>query len=400
MTKAGLSKRRWTSNHAPQLASLERREDVPWCRENEKRKVFREASRFSRTPESNHGGTHDKKGGFAMKCQVLIDWLTFSVKKDKPQEVIRDYLGLDPDLFQDTGYSLLGYNRVLRFSDICVCYEPRENEHFKSMGICVSMSGNGCRTFETMSKLTFEGATDKQGTQSVAFPVLFQLLMADETANISRIDIACDDREGYLDMDEIIRKTMSNSINSRLRRKTIDYSLDGEKQAGATVYIGAASSAFRVRIYDKALEQGVDSHWVRVELVMRGKNANAFVENLTNSESVGKLTAEVINDKFSFIERDDSNITRCTVCDWWKNFVDELNSVRLVARSAIQHGVDRIRDWITTQVGPSLYILMKTMGISDIYDIAAASAGRLSAQQEALIIDFQNLRTARAAACM
>ena len=129
-----------------------------------------------------------------MKCEVLIDWLTFSVKKNDPSEVIREYLGLDPALFQDTGYSLLGYNKVLRFSDICVCYEPRENKHFQNMGICVSMSGNGCRAFETMSKL---GAKDKQGTQSVAFPALFQLLTADETANVSRIDIACDDREGY-----------------------------------------------------------------------------------------------------------------------------------------------------------------------------------------------------------
>ena len=31
-----------------------------------------------------------------MKCEVLIDWLTFSVKKEDPNEVIRDYLGLDP----------------------------------------------------------------------------------------------------------------------------------------------------------------------------------------------------------------------------------------------------------------------------------------------------------------
>jgi len=150
-----------------------------------------------------------------MKCQVLIDWLTFSVKKDDPNEVIRDYLGLDPNLFQETGYSLLGYNRVLRFSNICVCYEPRENDYFKSMGVCVSMSGNGCRAFETMSN--FKGAKDKQGTESVAFPAFFQKLMADETANISRVDVACDDREGCLDMDKIIDKTRSNEINSRLR---------------------------------------------------------------------------------------------------------------------------------------------------------------------------------------
>lgn len=330
-----------------------------------------------------------------MKCEVLIDWLTFSVKKDDPSEVIREYLGLDPALFQDTGYSLLGYNKVLRFSDICVCYEPRENKHFQNMGICVSMSGNGCRAFETMSKL---GAKDKQGTQSVAFPALFQLLTADETANVSRIDIACDDREGYLNMDEIIDRTRSNEINSRLLRRTINFSLNGKDKAGATVYIGAPSSEFRVRIYDKALEQGVEGHWIRVELVMRSANANAFVEDMTNSENVGKLAAQVINDKFSFIERDDSNISRCTVCDWWQNFVDELDKVRLVSRDVIQHGVERIRSWIENQVGPSLYVLMKTMGIIDIYNIAASSAGRISAQQEALITDFQSLCLARRAA--
>ena len=332
-----------------------------------------------------------------MKCEVLIDWLTFSVKKDDPSEVIREYLGLDPALFQDTGYSLLGYNKVLRFSDICVCYEPRENKHFQNMGICVSMSGNGCRAFETMSKL---GAKDKQGTQSVAFPALFQLLTADETANVSRIDIACDDREGSLNMDEIIDRTRSNEINSRLLRRTINFSLNGKDKAGATVYIGAPSSEFRVRIYDKALEQGVEGHWIRVELVMRSANANAFVEDMTNSENVGKLAAQVINDKFSFIERDDSNISRCTVCDWWQNFVDELDKVRLVSRDVIQHGVERIRSWIENQVGPSLYVLMKTMGIIDIYNIAASSAGRISAQQEALIMDFQSLCLARRAATL
>lgn len=58
-----------------------------------------------------------------------------------------------------------------------------------------------------------------QATESVAFPALFQLLTADETANISRLDIACDDREGFLDMEQIIKKTRSREINSRLRWK-------------------------------------------------------------------------------------------------------------------------------------------------------------------------------------
>lgn len=327
-----------------------------------------------------------------MKCQVLIDWLTFSVKSKDPGEVIRDYLGMDPSLFQETGYSLLGYNKVLRFSDICVCCEPRENQFFKDMGVCVSMSGNGCRSFETMSRLS------GRGKESSAFPALFQLLTADETANVSRIDIACDDRSGYLDMDQIINKTRASEINSRLKRRDIHDSLDGSKRAGATVYIGAASSDFRVRIYDKALEQGTDGHWIRVELVIRKHNANAFVDDVTGGENIGSLAAKVINDKFSFIERDDSNITRCTVCGWWRDFVEELEAVRLVARHAIQHSVDRLRNWVEAQVGPTLAVLLQTGGARDIIDIALSSVSRLSSKQEFLIEDYNSLRLAVPAA--
>ena len=327
-----------------------------------------------------------------MKCQVLIDWLTFTVKSEKdPAVVITKYLGMDPAVFQDPGYGLLGYQRVLRFSDICVCYEPRENDFFQDMGICVSMSGNGCRTFETMSKLTFEGAKDKQGMESVAFPVLFQLLASDTMANISRIDIACDDREGNLCMDDIVRKVQDNEVNSRMTKRSVVVSYNGTQRNGSTVYIGAESSDFRVRIYDKALEQGIDGHWIRVELVMRHKNANAFAAQLTNSETVGKLAAQVINDKLSFIDRDDSNITRCTVCGWWSKFVDELETVRLVAREVVQHTVDQIQNWVEAQVGPSLAVLFRTKGMACLFEVAKEACARLSDKQQYLIADYNAL---------
>ena len=323
-----------------------------------------------------------------MKCQVLVDWLTFSVKEQDPAKVIREYLGLDPELFQDAGYGLLGYNRVLRFSDICVCYEPRENDFFRDMGVCVSMSGNGCRAFETMSKLT-------QAGQDSVFPTLFQLLAADETANVSRLDIACDDREGFLNMEEIVEKVQANEINSRMTKRSVIVSFDGTQRSGSTIYLGAPSSDFRVRIYDKALEEGVDGHWIRVELVMRHKNAAAFVEQMNSAPSVGKLAAQVVNDKFSFIERDDSNITRCTVCGWWQSFVDELESVRLVARCVVQHSVERIENWIESQVGPSLAVILNTLGWPHLFELARAAAGRLSARQLSLISDYNALQTAR-----
>ncbi len=337
-----------------------------------------------------------------MKCEVLIDWLTFSVKNEvDPREVIKKYLGMDPLLFQDPGFGILGYKKMLTFGNIQVMYEGRENTYFKDMGICVSMSGKGCRQFESMSKLAFEGARDKQGTRSVAFPVLFQMLASSPDVNVTRVDVACDDKAedgsaGALDMGEIISCVRAGSVNSRLAKRTIFETMNAENYAGSSVYLGAPSSDFRVRIYDKAAEQGSGEHWIRVELVLKAKNANAFVSQMTNSENVGKLAAQIFNDKFSFIERDDSNITRCSVCDWWSAFVDELGSVHLVARAVVQHSIERVNDWVTEQVGPSIAMLLQTLGWDQIRNIALQSISRLSSKQEALIADYNNLKLAAA----
>lgn len=328
-----------------------------------------------------------------MKAEVLVDWLTFTVTTSKyendshvsvaeytPQEVIRNFLGMEPGLFQDAGYGILGYNRVLRFSDILVCYEPRENDYFQNMGVCVSMSGNGCRAFEAMSSYG-----------PVPFAALFQLLEDTPGSHVSRIDIACDDHAGALDMDKIIEKVQCNEINSRMSARSVLVSWDGLYKNGATVYIGAASSAFRLRIYDKALEQGTDEHWVRVEMVMRAEQANAFVHQVTQGAPIGQLAAQVLNDKFAFIERDDSNISRCSMCGWWADFVGSLEYLHLVSRPEVQQSVARIERWVTDQVAPSLAVLVETFGIQHVFEIALSAKDRLTDQQKALIDDFRRL---------
>ena len=117
---------------------------------------------------------------------------------------------------------------------------------------------------------------------------------------------------------------------------------------------------------------------------------------MTTSENVGKLAAQVINDKFSFIIRDDTNITRCTVCPWWQAFVGELESVRLVARETVQHCVEHIANWVEAQVGPSLSILFQTMGWPRIFELAKDAAERLSDKQRFLIADYNALYPLRA----
>ena len=325
-----------------------------------------------------------------MKCEVLIDWLSFTVKTDDPISVIRDYLGMDPDLFQDPGYSINGYLRCKAFSNIMVCYEGRENAFFSNMGVCVSMSGNGCRTFETYSRYSTTGDT---GTSP--FSCLFSKLANNEDVHITRLDVACDDHAGILDMEELRYRYQEHLIRTRCNKKTFEDGQDGKKEAGKTLYIGSKSSSFRTRIYDKSLEMGVEGPWIRVEMVMREKNGDAFVSKLVDGVEIGTLAAQVLNDKLAFINDDDSNISRCSICGWWLEFVEEVEKVRLVARCVIQHSVEHLTDWINTQVAPTLYIIAKTLGFPYVWKLTEQASQRLSPKQEALITDWNSLKSAR-----
>lgn len=326
-----------------------------------------------------------------MKCNVLIDWLTFTVKDcSDPYWVISWFLGMDGSLFQEMPYGLNGYDHCLRFNDIMVLYAPRENENFQNMGVCVSMSGNGCRAFEMHSKLALDGCTDQQGTGSIAFPALFQLICANN-CNVSRVDLACDDKEGLLSMSDIVQACMDNNVNSRMQKRQIVQSFDGVDNSGTTVYFGAPSSDFRVRIYDKAKEQGdFKGHWIRVELVMRGKNAMGFVDNFVNCESIGKLATGIINDKFSFIDRDDVNISRCSVSGWWLEFLGSLEAIQIFTRELCTHSVEEVADWAVRQLAPSLGMLYKAKGSAWLSEFLKDGFQRLSNKQLTLIEDYRN----------
>jgi len=342
-----------------------------------------------------------------VKCEVLTDYFTFSVKVNNPDEVIREWLGMEPDMFEAVPYGINGYLLSKRFSSIIVCYNGYENDFFSraDMGVCVSMSGDGCRTFERFS--------------SVGFPGLFRKIVAErwevdsETdelrekdnppCNVSRIDVACDDKAGLLDLPLMVRKAVDlGEFNSRMTWVDDYRSKKGKDWMGRSLYIGSEKSSFRMRVYDKALEQkqkgtwkqNAKGQWIRVEMVMRGKNALGFVFQAAQAESIGKLTAQVLNDKFRFIERDNKNISRCSVCDWWASFVEEVESVVIWSRSVIQHPLYRVENWLRFQVSSSMAMIAMTMGFERLRDIVIEGEGHLSRKQEALVHDFHAQRAA------
>lgn len=323
-----------------------------------------------------------------MKSAACIDWLTFSVKGEhEPCAVISRYLSLDPALFNDLPYGQYGYQRSMSFCGISVYYEPAA-DRVGDMGVCVSMSGKGCRTFEMHTQLP--------GGLGTPFLALVARLHIDDNVNVSRVDLALDDTRGYLDLDIICAAVEENRINSRIRKRLIYKGFDGKEVAGTSIYIGAEQSDFRIRIYDKAKEMYKPTdpryydHYVRFEIVMRGKCANGFINALVNTDDLGLLASGILNDKIAFIERTDTNISRCQVCTWWKDFVDSVAAIKLVVREPSNHKLVQTIEWVKHQIAPSLSLINDAKGFFMIREILAIGLSKRTRQQQALLDDYRH----------
>lgn len=329
-----------------------------------------------------------------MKGTALIDWFTFSVKEQKdPDLVISSYLHMNPDLFQVNPFGGLGYLSSKSFNGIVIFYDPAKDKNgvdrTAEMGICVSMSGSGCRTFEAHTKYQSEGTP---------FWALVEKLHIDPLVNVSRVDLAVDDREGLLDLDVIADAVRNNQVNSRIRKRRIFDAFDGADGDGKSVYFGASQSSFRIRVYDKAKEHYKPEqpefcqHWVRFEIVMKGECANGLIGCMANSNDLGVMAAGILNDKLSFIERDDSNITRCSVCQWWSDFLESFEAMKLVSQEEGCHELEHVFEWLIHQIAPSLSLVREAKGYFAIKEILEAGLGNRTKKHTALLEDYRNTR--------
>lgn len=344
------------------------------------------------------------------ECRVLIDWLTFSVKgRDDPRDVVEYFLGMDSDLFKQAPCSPLpGYQQALEFKHIYICYDGREDEYFKDLGICVSMSGDGCRTFEEYSTLKAvdesTGEVIQQGVNS-AFPPLLWLISQYE-CTVSRLDLAIDEFNGLLNVPAIMECAKSGEVNSRMKKVKGIFDLNGQDDEGSTVYFGAESSDFRIRIYDKGKQLRQSDPWVRVEMVLKRDNSTAFVNKFiegwelgqNEDQEVGSMARSILMDKLRFINRDDSNISRCSLKDWWAEFLGSVEALRVFSRVVAEHGVDHLAQWLIDQVAPALALTFEAYhGTWFRTNIIEAGKKRWSKRYQALYDDFQRDRGLNAA---
>ena len=315
-----------------------------------------------------------------MSISACYDWFSFTHQgTNDPDMIIRDFLQLDVGLFESRGYGVRGYRECKHYDNITVYYNGRvgtqhENGHGQEfMGVYVCLSGNALRQYAKLG-----GDIES----------LMMRTYADDEINITRLDIAADDEAGLLDIDKMFRYCTANQIRSHTRNRDLYSTRKGKVAPAQTIYVGSRSSEQFVRIYDKAKEQydvnkepeKYNSHWIRVEMVLRRERARAAVcaimDALASGRTVGQCLAEFLNGFMQFIENDDSNISRCSVADWWTAFVDTLVAVKLFKSRDIAHVMERKIMWIFDTLSPLLDTVAESIGETQLLRIIKAGRGR------------------------
>lgn len=231
--------------------------------------------------------------------EVLIDYLKFTSKVHNWTDFI-ELLGLESVVWQQ-GKAREGWTLHEYSNGIHIYHGGRDY-------VGVELSGAGCRMLETCNKNIFDWCE------------LFAYIREHgKDMNISRLDVAGDDKDGILTLGKVTRYTMQGKYISKARRRVW---ISGDEEE---VIFGAPSSSTRLRIYNKALERGVDGPWVRVEFQLRDDAADSFVLNLLqHGGEIGPTYSGVLLNYLRFTTRDPSgcnnNYDRIPTAMFWDCF--------------------------------------------------------------------------------
>jgi len=301
---------------------------------------------------------------------ILYDWLSFS-SKIHTVEQIKGLIGLTEAKFQEI-YGFYGYNRRITYEGVSILYDG----HAPNMGVMLDMSGQGCRTFESLGNGNWDS--------------LFALInkwQSRKRMNISRLDIAYDDFSNILDMVKISNDTEIGHYIAKTRSYEI---INSSK--GRTVTHGSKTSGAYIRIYDKAKERGHndDRHWIRLELQLRGKNAQGFIQNNT---AIGLKFQGVVYNYLRYVSPSatDTNKRRWANADYWQDFILSAQKIRIYQKPGIEYNEKNLEAFVLRNSGNSINVFRKIFGDENLIqalDVMNDKA-RYSLKQKMLINRYE-----------
>lgn len=300
---------------------------------------------------------------------ILFDWLTFTSHCDSPESIMQ-LMGLQQVPWQKMEKGRNGYKCRYFYENISILYDGAEN-----MGVCVDMSGTGCRAFETYS--------------TINWTELMEILFYNSgDYNVTRLDMAFDDHTGILDIDQLRDDTDDHMYVSRSRQWKVEY---GSK--GTTIYHGSPKSDMYIRIYDKAAERELDEvHWIRVELQMRDEIAQGFISGLMRNP-VGVHFRGVLHNYLRYVvdPGTDVNMSRWPMAAYWKQLLDGVQQIRCWSNPGVDYNEFHLSNFIINQAGNALDCYLRIFGIEDLIRELGQRSIKMSPKYQRLLQKHEDL---------
>jgi len=292
---------------------------------------------------------------------ALADWLSLTFPENvgqvadsddlkeaeqaPPLEVVKALFGSDGWVNLERGD--LGYKQGMCKGRIRVYFDGNPG-----MGIHVRMSGQACRELEGMS--------DFKGWQAFLASALSL------GAKFTRFDVAMDD-DRHLTQGGDPRITMqaveacvdNGQVVSTYRdaRGLWKKSLHDGSSKGYTLNFGSRQSDSMIRFYDKGLQMGMPESYVRVELELHDRQAQAMAKLIADGRNLGELLAGVLRRKLDFKEvSGHSQRERRKSLSWWIDFLAGVEKMRLGV-APIVRTLQKGMEWAMRQVAPMLALI-------------------------------------------
>lgn len=224
---------------------------------------------------------------------IHIDWLEFTFKGDAVTfHLFMSRFGVPLEKFTDSMHGRYGYSKCLVFQS-----------SFVLMGT----------TIEQQNRMGFHVCVPASSLSFFNMAVLFDSKFA-ELIKYTRLDFAFDVYGDSVPLGElslinyIYQTVLSGNYMSHVRQENIV--LIRNASGGSTLYVGSTQSDKRLRIYDKAAEQGeINYKWVRFEYQLRHDVAHQYRQAINDIEILQSAFASLFCSFFLLCDRGSTNVT-------------------------------------------------------------------------------------------
>ena len=298
--------------------------------------------------------------------KIIIDWLQFTLLKDDGLTIVFKILRLNPADFERLDKGGLGYKDQLINNNVRIYYNGNDG-----MGINTSISGKGCRYMES------------QGQD--LWSLVFRLERSDKI-NITRLDLALDTSVKLI--DKIRAKIDKKEYISKSRSISYICKSGAKSTRTETIYIGSRSSDLMIRIYDKAVEQGLEEiDWERWEIVLKKDKIKQAIPLL--KKGISKTFKNILYTYFRPLKKIESNKSRSKVETWYMKFLGEVEKISLYKDPA-QKTIEDKWQWVEKQVAPTLALLSLAFENTDfLAGLAMGSTERIKQKDLDLIKKYK-----------